>query len=84
MVGGKGCFFGFDIYLKYKSKQTQRLCLDCSHMQDMSLIDKQKQLFLRRKHKLFKSLTHPPHPPIDIYNSPQKDFINLYEMILNK
>lgn len=53
-------------------------------MQDMSLIDKQKQLFLRRKHKLFKSLTQASHPRPNISNTIQKDVVNLYEMVLNK
>jgi hypothetical protein len=51
-------------------------------MQDMSF--KLKQLFLRRKHKLFKSLSQNAPPTERDAIISQKDITNLYEMILNK
>lgn len=53
-------------------------------MQDMSFFDKNKLLFLRRKHKLFKSLAQQP-PLLDPdADAAMNDISRLYEMALNK
>lgn len=53
-------------------------------MQDMSFNDKHKQLFLRRKHKLYRSLARtPPETGVDAHIS-HKEVIGLYEMVVNK
>jgi hypothetical protein len=53
-------------------------------MQDMSSLDKNKVLFLRRKHKLFKSLAQaPPLLDFDLISA-KNDIAKLYEAFLNK
>lgn len=50
----------------------------------MSFNDKHKQLFLRRKHKLYRSLAQtPPETERDAVIS-HKEVIGLYEMVVNK
>lgn len=53
-------------------------------MQDMSFNDKHKQLFLRRRHKLYRALAStPPDRTFDLEAS-HREVVGLYEMVANK
>lgn len=53
-------------------------------MHDMSSFDKNKALFLRRKHKLYKSLAQPPPTTTTETDAARIDTARLYSAVLNK
>ena len=53
-------------------------------MQDMSFNDKHKQLFLRRRHKLYRAIASTPLDWTDDVEASLREVVGLYEMVVNK